>query len=235
MATQRKQLMTDNTTGRQKHILVIDDEPDICEILRFNLQAAGYDVDTAHSAEEAVERGLSAYDLLLLDVMMPGMSGLELARMADVPFIFLTAKSSEEDVLQGFGTGADDYITKPFSVREVLARVKVVLSRNGREPLRHNTARLLRHKGITLSLDLKTVDIDGQAAALTKTEFELLRLLIGRRGQVLSRQELMRLVWPDFVVTARTVDVNIARLRHKLGPYSGCIVSRQGYGYILEP
>ena len=209
----------------QWHILVVDDEPDICEILRFNLEAAGYAVNTACSAEEAMSMNLGDVDLLLLDVMMPGMSGYEMAQRVDVPIIFLTAKGEEEDKLEGFRLGADDYITKPFSVREVMARVKAVLSRIGGAA---------RNEGVELNAEAKTALVDGKPILLTKTEFELLHLLTSRQGQVLSRQELMESVWPDFVVTARTVDVNITRLREKLGPYAARIVARQGYGYVYE-
>jgi len=209
----------------QWHILVVDDEPDICEILRFNLEAAGYAVNTACSAEEAMSMNIGDVDLLLLDVMMPGMSGYEMAQRVDVPIIFLTAKGEEEDKLEGFRLGADDYITKPFSVREVMARVKAVLSRIGGAA---------RNEGVELNAEAKTALVDGKPILLTKTEFELLHLLTSRQGQVLSRQELMESVWPDFVVTARTVDVNITRLRKKLGSYAARIVARQGYGYVYE-
>ncbi|MBR3633771.1 MAG: response regulator transcription factor [Bacteroidaceae bacterium] len=216
----------------QWHILVVDDEPDLCEILRFNLEAAGYAVSTAYSAEVALGMNLGEVDLMLLDVMMPGMSGYELAQKVDIPVIFLTAKSEEEDKLEGFRLGADDYIAKPFSVREVMARVKAVLSRIAVAATNYNE--VLQHEGLVMNLDQMAVSIDGSPALLTKTEFELLHLLMSRQGQVLSRQELMEAVWPDFVVTVRTVDVNITRLRKKLGRYAIHIVARQGYGYVFE-
>ena len=219
-----------------RHILIVDDEPDICEILRFNLATAGYVAEVAYSAEKALQHDLSQVDLLLLDVMMAGMSGFEMAKQVDVPIIFLTAKNDELDILRGFALGADDYISKPFSVREVLARVKAVLSRTesykdyGHES--HNT--LLSVGGLSIDTAAKSATADGVPLALTKTEFELLSLLISEPGRVFSRQELMDMVWPGLVVTTRTVDVNITRLRKKLGSHSALITSRQGYGYTLE-
>ena len=226
----------------KKRILVVDDEQDLCEILLFNLRAAGFEAEAANSAGEAQERLLQGdkFDLLMLDVMMPVMSGFELAellkrdaRTAPIPIIFLTAKDTEDDTLQGFGLGADDYVTKPFFVREVVARVKAVLNRS--QPHGVRPAPMLQHEGLTLDEAGKRVSVDGEDVALTKTEFELLSLLMKRRGQVLSRQELLDGAWPhDVVVTDRTVDVNITRLRKKLGRYALNIVARQGFGYMFE-
>lgn len=226
----------------KKRILVVDDEQDLCEILLFNLRAAGFEAEAANSAGEAQERLLQGdkFDLLMLDVMMPVMSGFELAellkrdaRTAPIPIIFLTAKDTEDDTLQGFGLGADDYVTKPFFVREVVARVKAVLNRS--QPHGVRSAPMLQHEGLTLDEAGKRVSVDGEDVALTKTEFELLSLLMKRRGQVLSRQELLDGAWPhDVVVTDRTVDVNITRLRKKLGRYALNIVARQGFGYMFE-
>lgn len=238
----------------QKRILVIDDERDLCDILLFNLRAAGYQAEAAYSAEEALQqiagsRGLVHDsgqnqatcpldpDLLLLDVMMPGMSGFELARRlkedehtSHIPIIFLTAKDNEDDTLQGFSIGADDYVTKPFSVREVTARVKAVLGRS------QGTADMPTVcEGLAVNAANKTVCIDGDPIALTRTEYELLNLLISHRGQVFSRQQLLNKVWPqDVIVTERTVDVNIARLRKKLRHHAACLVSRTGFGYCFE-
>lgn len=222
----------------KKRILIIDDERDLCEILLFNLNAAGYEADAVYSAEEALASVLS-YDLLLLDVMMPGMSGFELAerlksepKTSAIPIIFLTAKDTEDDTLQGFDLGADDYITKPFSVREVLARVKAVLHRS--LPQNHREGSL-RFGGLVVDFARKAVVADGEPVELTKTEFELLSLLLTHRGKVLSRQQLLDGAWPQgVVVTDRTVDVNIARLRKKIGQYSAYIVARQGFGYCFE-
>ena len=224
----------------KRRILIVDDEQDLLEILQFNLTSAGYEAETAYSAEEALKRGIEGYDLLLLDVMMEGMSGFELAERLksnpttlDIPIIFLTAKDTEEDALRGFGLGADDYIAKPFSVREVLARVKAVLNRTAK-PMEEETG-TLTYKGLSMNLQDKTVSIDGKTATLTKTEFELLLLFLTHRGRVFLRQEVIDRVWPkDVIVTDRTVDVNITRMRKKIGNYSACIVSRPGYGYLFE-
>ena len=218
-------------------ILIIDDERDLCDILLFNLMAAGYRAEVAYSAEEALQHTLSEFDLLLLDVMMPGLSGFELAerlkgdeQTAHIPIIFLTAKDTENDILHGFEMGADDYVSKPFSVREVLARVKAVLKRTG--SLNEN---LLVYEGLVIDVNSKTVTVDGNTVSLTRTEFELLRLLLEHRGKVFSRGQLLKEVWPqDVIVTERTVDVNITRLRKKLDHYASCLVSRTGFGYSFE-
>jgi len=226
----------------KKQILVVDDEQDLCDILLFNLRSAGYDARAAYSAEEALQQMAGGWqpDLLLLDVMMPGMSGFELAERlkgdgatGQVPIIFLTAKDTEDDMLQGFRLGADDYVRKPFSVREVLARVKAVLFRSATQPA--GGQETVGHEGLTMNLRQKTVSMDGQEVSLTKTEFGLLSQLLIHCGRVLTRQELLEAVWPkDVIVTDRTVDVNIARLRKKLGRYANNVVARQGYGYMFE-
>ncbi len=220
-----------------KKILVVDDELDLCEILLFNLRAAGYHVEVAHSADEALQLKIADFDLLLLDVMMPGLSGFELAARfkrdaatASLPIIFLTALDDEEDTLRAFGLGADDYIAKPFSVREVLARVKAVLGRTST----HQVAQELRYEGLVMDLSNMSVIVDGEPVNLTKTEFELLKLFLENRGRVFSRQDMLNKVWPrDVIVTDRTVDVNITRMRKKIGRYSSCIVTRHGFGYLF--
>ena len=223
----------------QKRILVVDDEQDLCEILLYNMKAAGFQAEAAYSGEEAMEKDPSQYDLLILDVMMPGMSGFELAerlkaeeQTSHIPIIFLTAKDTEDDTLQGFGLGADDYVTKPFSVREVVARVKAVLARSQKREVKESH---ITFEGLVLDLSKKTTTVDGECVSLTKTEFELLGLLLRHRGQVFSRQDILDRVWPkDVIVTERTIDVNMARLRKKLGRYGNHIISRQGYGYLFE-
>ena len=228
----------DNKTYK---ILVVDDEQNLCEILAYNLRNDGYEVTEANSAEEALELPLAAFDLMLLDVMMGGMSGFDLARRlkteektAHIPIIFLTAKDTEQDMLHGFGLGADDYIAKPFRIMEVLARVKAVLNRST-----HSTQvspETLRYDHLVLNLNTKTVTVDGEEVAFTKTEFELLRLLLEHKGRVFSRQELIDHVWPsDVMVLDRTVDVNITRMRKKIGRYAPCISTRLGYGYYFNP
>ena len=221
-------------------ILVVDDEDDLCEILKFNLETEGYQVTTANSAEDALKLDIASFDLLLLDVMMGGMSGFAMAKqlkanpsIASVPIIFLTARDTENDTVTGFNLGADDYISKPFSLREVLVRVRAVLRRTsehqGSEPA------VLRYQGLEMNLDKKTVSIDGADVPFTKTEFELLHLLLEEKGRVFSRQELIDKVWPkDVLVLDRTVDVNITRLRKKIGRFAKCIVTRLGFGYYFD-
>ena len=225
----------------QKHkILVVDDEQDLLEILKFNLETEGYEVATATSAEEALHLNLGDFNLLLLDVMMGGMSGFAMARKlkdnpstAAIPIIFLTARDTENDTLTGFSLGADDYISKPFSIREVLVRVRAVLRRTADPSTQQSNT--LRYQGIEMNLDKKTVSIEGEDIPFTKTEFELLHLLLDECGRVFSRQELIDRVWPkDVLVLDRTVDVNITRLRKKIGPYAKCIVTRLGFGYYFD-
>ena len=222
-------------------ILVVDDEEDLCEILKFNLENEGYEVDTANSAEEALKLDLSKYDLLLLDVMMGEISGFRMANMlkkdkktAGIPVIFVTAKDTENDTLTGFNIGADDYISKPFSLREVSARVKAVLRRTTKGDDERLPDRLV-YRSLVVDVVRKKASIDGQEAALTKKEFEILLLLLQNRGRVFSREDILSRVWSDDVyVLDRTIDVNITRLRKKLGPYGKRIVTRLGYGYCFE-
>lgn len=222
-------------------ILVVDDEEDLCEILKFNLENEGYEVDTANSAEEALKLDLSKYDLLLLDVMMGEISGFRMANMlkkdkktANIPVIFVTAKDTENDTLTGFNIGADDYISKPFSLREVSARVKAVLRRTTKGDDERLPDRLV-YRSLVVDVVRKKASIDGQEAALTKKEFEILLLLLQNRGRVFSREDILSRVWSDDVyVLDRTIDVNITRLRKKLGPYGKRIVTRLGYGYCFE-
>ena len=221
-------------------ILVVDDETDVCEILKFNLENSGYEVDTANSAEEAMQLNLASYSLFLLDVMMYRMSGFAFAshlrkqqETAHIPIIFVTAKDSENDTLTGFNLGADDYIRKPFSINEVIMRVKAVLRRAGKArpaPGRETTFRSLK-----LNPDTKRATIDSVDLSLTKKEFELLYTLLETPGTVYSREELLRLIWPDDAnILERSVDVNIARMRKKLREYALHIISRSGYGYCFD-
>lgn len=222
-------------------ILVVDDEEDLCEILKFNLETEGYEVDTAFSAEEALKRDISSYQLLLLDVMMGEISGFKMASLlrknektAGIPIIFLTAKDTENDMLTGFSLGADDYISKPFSIRQVIARVKAVLRRTSNRE-KQPDGDLLTYE--TLSLDIKRIKatVDGKPVPLTKKEFEILRLLLENKGNVFSREEILSRVWKDEVyVLDRTIDVNITRLRKKIDPYGKNIVTRLGFGYCFE-
>lgn len=226
--------------NKKYSILVVDDEEDLCEILKFNLETEGYHVEKANSAEEALEMDLTRFDLLLLDVMMGGMSGFSMAQKlkadpttADVPIVFLTARDTENDTVTGFNLGADDYISKPFSIREVLVRVRAVLRRTDERERPQST--VLRYQGLEMNLDKKTVTVDGEPISFTKTEFELLRFLLDEKGRVFSRQELIDRIWPkDVLVLDRTVDVNITRLRKKIGRFSKCIVTRLGFGYYFD-
>ncbi len=225
----------------KNRILVVDDEQDLCEILKFNLETEGYYVETANSAEEALERGVADFDLILLDVMMGAMSGFAMAKKLKsdtqtehIPVIFLTARDTENDTVTGFNLGADDYISKPFSIREVMVRVRAVLRRTNEQGV-HGKSNILNYQGLELNLDKKLVSIDGEDIPFTKTEFEILQLLLDERGRVFSRQELIERIWPkDVLVLDRTVDVNITRLRKKIGRFSKCIVTRLGFGYYFD-
>lgn len=227
---------------KDSRILVVDDEQDLCEILKFNLETEGYQVETANSAEEALEKDIASYNLLLLDVMMGGMSGFQLAKQlknsevsAHIPIIFLTARDTENDTVTGFNLGADDYISKPFSIREVMVRVRAVLRRTASRLEGAEEPAVISYQGLLLNLDKKSVSVDGEDVPFTKTEFELLRLLLEERGRVFSRQELIDRVWPkDVLVLDRTVDVNITRMRKKIGRFAKCIVTRLGFGYYFD-
>ena len=229
-----------NNMDRAK-ILVVDDEEDLCEILKFNLEIEGYHVDTAFGAEEALKKDLTSYQLLLLDVMMGEISGFKMAsilrndnRLSHIPIIFLSAKDTENDMLTGFNLGADDYISKPFSIRQVIARIKAVLRRTiDKEKTQEHE--FLQYE--TLSLDTKRIKatIDGQEISITKKEFEILKLLLTNKGNVFSREEILSHIWKDEVyVLDRTIDVNITRLRKKIGNYGKNIVTRLGFGYCFE-
>lgn len=221
-------------------ILVVDDEEDLCEILKFNLEMEGYEVDTANSAEEALKLNLTVYDLLLLDVMMGEISGFKMASMlkknkdtAEIPIIFITAKDTENDTVTGFNLGADDYISKPFSLREVIVRVKAVLRRTANK--KSTDAESLRYNDLVINIARKTVHIGDQEISLTKKEFEILTLLLQNKGRVYSREDILEKVWKDEAyVLDRTIDVNITRLRKKIGEYGKHIVTRLGYGYCFE-
>ena len=215
-------------------ILVVDDEEDLCEILKFNLETEGYLVDTANSAEEALKLDLTQYNVLLLDVMMGEISGFRMASMmkknkdtANIPIIFITAKDTENDTLTGFNLGADDYISKPFSLREVLARVKAVIRRTTGVQNKSNDQ--LIFKDMVVDSGKKKVVIRGEEISLTKKEFEILLLLLQNQGRVFSREDILTKVWHDEVyVLDRTIDVNITRLRKKIGEYGKYIVTRLG-------
>lgn len=219
-----------------KHkILLVDDDKNISEILEFNLMSEGYEVVTAFSAEQALKNDLSEFHIILLDVMMDGMSGYKMAetirkKNIQIPIIFLTAKGTENDMLTGFSVGGDDYISKPFSIKEVIARVKAVLKRGSQSA--GKVSNKLTISNFIIDYDLKDVSIDGTKIELTKTEFELLNLLAKHPERVFTREEIIDDVWKDTpFITERTVDVHITRLRKRLGSYSGIITNRTGFGY----
>ena len=241
----------------KQRILIVDDEEDICMILSYSLQKAGYEVLVAHSAEEALdnyELRIKNYeiDLILLDIMMDGMSGLEMARILNQelgtksqdrsvpPIIFLTALSDEDTVLQGFQLGADDYISKPFRIAEVLARVAAVLRRTAEQGTRNQEqgpigSDCIVFEGIVVNKADMSLKVDGEAVVMTRKEIELLCYLLTHRGQILSREHLLKNVWDsNGFVLERTVDVHITHLRKKLGQYGKRIVTKSGYGYMFS-
>jgi len=216
-------------------ILIVDDEPIICEVLEFNLANEGYEITCTHSAEEALKKLSPDYSLILLDVMMGGMSGYKMAetlrlKKNPVPIIFLTAKDTENDMLTGFSVGGDDYISKPFSIKEVLARVKAVLKRS--EIKNEKTDRKLVFNDVVIDLELKELSVGNKKVLLTKTEFELIVLLSGNPERIYSRMDIIEHIWKETpYITERTVDVHITRLRKKLGSRSSIISNRAGFGY----
>lgn len=221
-----------------KKILVVDDEETLCDALAFNLEAEGYEVTTAYSAEEALGLNPGGYDLILLDIMMGEISGLQFARImkgnaatATVPIIFCTAKDTEEDMITGLDLGADDYIMKPYSLKAVMARVRTVLRRTSQIP-HQETGDNVSYKGLTMSARNRICLVDGNEVKMPRKEFEILYKLVSNPGKVFSRGELLRDIWPDEVVVLdRVVDVNITRIRQKIGPYGKNIITRSGYGY----
>ena len=241
----------------KQRILIVDDEEDICMILSYSLQKAGYETLIAHSAEEALdnyELRIKNYeiDLILLDIMMDGMSGLEMAKLLSQeqgtksqdrlvpPIIFLTALADESTVLQGFNLGADDYITKPFRVPEVIARVGAVLRRTSEQGAKSQESRQISNdniifEGIVVNKADMSLTVDGEMVVMTRKEIELLCYLLTHRGQILSREHLLSNVWDsNGFVLERTVDVHITHLRRKLGQYSKHIKTKSGYGYLFE-
>ncbi len=223
-----------------RRILVVDDEETLCEAVRFNLEAEGYLVDTVYSAEEALALDMSRYDLLLLDIMMGEISGTQLARIlrsrpstSSLPIIFCTARDGEDDMVKGLDLGADDYITKPYSMRNLMARIRTILRRA--DPTGRDTAAgsdVVSYGTLSIFPDRKVVTIDGVDVRFPRKEYEILLRLLSNPGRIFSREELLEQIWPDEVVVVdRVVDVNITRIRQKLGRYGRNIVTRSGYGY----
>jgi two-component system alkaline phosphatase synthesis response regulator PhoP len=225
--------------SKSKRILIVDDEEDLCEILQYNLSNAGYITEVAHSSEEAIKRQIGTFDLILLDVMMGPMSGFKLADKLrnemeiSIPIIFLTAKDTENDILTGFSLGADDYIPKPFSVNELVARVKAVLKRTQKERIKSHS--ILKLGAFELDTLKKRLLINDEKIELTKKEYEILKLLLENQAKVFSREDILDKVWGNkVIVTDRTVDVNITRLRTKLGNHGQNLKNKSGYGYYFE-
>lgn len=220
-------------------ILIIDDDSSICEILEFNLKHEGFQVITAYSAEEGLEKISNNVSLILLDVMMGGMSGYKMAEKLrakgnQTPIIFLTAKDTENDMLTGFSVGGDDYISKPFSIKEVIARIKAIINRHKIETKIDSTQ--IKFDDLVINIEVKEVTIKGKDIFLTKTEFEILLLLAQKPGKVFSREDIINIVWKETpYITERTVDVHITRMRKKLEEYSSYITNRPGYGYRFNP
>lgn len=227
-----------------KRILVVDDEQDLCEIIKYNLENENFIIDTANSAEEALTLDLTQYSLILLDVMMGEISGFKMASMmkkdpktANIPIIFMTAKDTENDICTGLNIGADDYISKPFSIREAMLRIKAVLRRaehsTGTQAAEPNN--ILRYKDLTIDATKKQIMIGNTPIQLTKKELEILILFVSNPGKVFSREDILEKIWKnESYVLDRTVDVNITRLRKKIGEYGKCITTRMGYGYYFE-
>jgi DNA-binding response OmpR family regulator len=222
-------------------ILIVDDEADIRDILQFNLENAGFNVDTASSAEQALEILTDKHSLILLDVMMGGISGFKMAETLrgwgnDVPIIFLTAKDRQDDLLTGFSAGADDYISKPFSIQEVIARVHAVLKRSElRKPQSIPDSDIIQVGKVCIDVQKKTVTVDGELVAFSKKEFEILNLLASKQGMIFSREDLINELWKDApYVLDRTVDVHIARIRSKLGECKVYMTNGSGYGYTFN-
>lgn len=220
-------------------ILVVDDEETLCEVLKLNLENEGYDVDVAYSAEQALKMDISQYSLILLDIMMGEISGIKMAKIlkaniatANIPIIFCTAKDTEDDMVMGLNIGADDYIMKPYTVRNIMARVKSVLRRTHRTAPTGDNGDQFVLEGLKIDRKFKRCTVDNNEVKLTKKEFELLSYLIKQRGKICSRDEILSRVWSDEVIVLdRTIDVNITRLRQKIGEYGKYIITRSGYGY----
>ncbi len=227
------------TKNEKTRILIVDDEIDIRDILEFNLRNEGFEVDMAESAEQAVSKLNEEHQLILLDVMMGGMSGFRMAEKLrqggnNIPIIFITAKDTENDMLTGFSTGGDDYISKPFSIKEVIARVKSVLKRASLKTENDTVGQEITINDMVIDLNTKQVKIAGKTIELTKTEFKILLLLVRNETKLFSREDILNKVWDGEVVLERTVDVHIARLRKKIGEYGNYIINRTGYGYSFN-
>jgi two-component system phosphate regulon response regulator PhoB len=219
-------------------ILIVDDEETLCEVLKLNLEAEGYEADTAYSAEEALKLHLPQYSLILLDIMMGDMNGIQFARLLKnnpdtkgIPIIFCTAKDTEDDMVLGLNLGADDYIMKPYTIRNVVTRVRTVLRRCNHPHAESESSNLV-YDTMLINKQLKRCEIDGKEVKLRKKELEILVLLLEHRNRIFSRGEILSRIWPDEVIVLdRVIDVNITRLRQAIGEYGKQIITRSGYGY----
>ncbi|MDE5650210.1 MAG: response regulator transcription factor [Duncaniella sp.] len=220
-------------------ILVVDSDDDICSLLKVNLQTEGYAVEVCESAESALTTHLENYLLVITETELPGeIDGWELIERikgnrltANVPVMFCSTHDSENDIIRGLNAGADDYITKPFSLREMLARIRSVLRRH-RNMAPQATARTIEYRTLILNIDSHSLIIDGETVSLSPTEFAILTFLLRSRNKMLSREEIFTAAWPGEEMTnPRLVDVNISRLRKKLNAYGANIVNRSGLGY----
>lgn len=224
-----------------RRILVVDDEETLCDALKFNMEAEGYQVDVAYSAEEALTLDLAQYDLMLLDIMMGDISGIQLAEIiksnpvtSSLPIIFCTAKDTEDDMVNGLDVGADDYIMKPYSIRNVLARVRSVLRRTGDSVKSPNvvSSNVVSYRNLVVFPDKKICRLNGKEIKMPRKEFEILLMLMSNMGRVFTREEILNEIWTEEVVVIdRVVDVNITRIRQKIGEYGRNVVTRSGYGY----
>ncbi|MGM9799986.1 MAG: response regulator transcription factor [Muribaculaceae bacterium] len=226
-------------------ILVLDDEESICEILKYNLEKEGYDVDCAYCAEDALQHDLSVYSLCIVDIMMENLSGFDFVKRLrynpateNIPVIFCSALQEPDDKVMGLNIGADDYITKPFDLSEFIARVRAVLRRsNAYRQVAYNANRSdyepdITFKTLKVNRNEKVCTLDGEKIRLTRTEMDILLFFLTHRNKIYSRKEIIGNVWShDVVVTPRTIDTNITRLRRKLGEYGAYIVTAPGYGY----
>ncbi len=220
-------------------ILIVDDEEDLCEIIQFNLEGEGYETEVAYSAESALEKNLKQYHLILLDVMMGKISGFKLAQIIrnkyhlNTPIIFITARTTENDLLTGFNLGGDDYISKPFSIHELTARVKAVLGRSKNETTQIEPN--IKINGLELNFSRRELSVGSTLVSLTHKEFEILNFLLRNNGRVFSREEILKTIWEDdIIVNERTVDVHITRLRKKMGEYGTYLKNKAGYGYSFD-
>lgn len=225
----------------KEHALAVDDEESILELLEYNLSREGYTVTTVTTGEEAIEVARSKLpDVVILDLMLPGVDGLEVCRIlkrdlktSHIPIVMLTAKSEEADIVAGLELGADDYVTKPFSPRVLLARVKAVLRRKA--VAADKEASVIKRGGLIIDSSRYEVTVKGKTIELTSTEFRLLRYLAARPGRVFTRHQIMDSVrGDDYVATDRSVDVQIAGLRKKLGPQGDLIETVRGVGYRFK-